>query len=371
VTFFLGLVLIQLAWYAIAAYALRRGWARRHGAGRTRWLRAVQWLGVGFASVPAATFPANLVPWWRSPAPFWTLLGLVLAGAAVITLAAMLLPWRGSLLGPFGIVAAITAIILAVDVITGSRLMISSLMGLQPLVAGRFYGLGNVAFALFATGSLLAATVVADSLIRRRRRALALAVVVVIGAVAVVVDGAPGLGSDFGGPIAMVPAFTILALTVARIRMSWRAALGIVGLTVAVVITLAVIDYQRPAQDRTHLGAFVASVLDGEAAQVVSRKLAQNLGILFGNPAGLLVPVVMVLLVLVVVRPGAIGLSSLLGAYERAPALRPGLVALLVLLALGFAFNDSGAVVPAVAASMAVPLLVFAGARTAERDGGD
>jgi hypothetical protein len=368
VVFFLGLVLIQLAWYALAAYALRRGWARRPGGRRRAWLRTVQWVGVGFASVPAATFPANLVPWWRSAAPFLTLLALVLAGATVITVLAMLLPWRGSLLGPLGVVASLTAAILAADVLTGSHLMISSLMGLQPLVAGRFYGFGNVAFALFATAALLAATVIADSLLRRQRRAAALAVVVAIGAVAIVVDGAPGLGSDFGGPIAMVPAFTILALTVARIRMSWRAALAIAGLTVAVVAALAIIDYQRPAQDRTHLGAFVASVLDGEATQVIGRKLAQNVGILFGNPAGLLVPIVMVVLVLVVIRPSVLGLTSLLRAYDLAPALRPGLVALLVLLALGFAFNDSGAVVPAIAASMTVPLLVYAGARTAERD---
>lgn len=366
--FFIGLIGLQLVWYAIAGIELRRRVGTQATSRRLRWLRATQWAAVGFASVPAATFPANLVPWWRSSSPFAVLVALVLAGAAVITVVAMRGPWRRSVLGPLGVVGAATALVLAVVVLTGSRLMISSLMGLQPLVAGRFYGLGNVAFALFATGSLLAAMVVADSLVRRGRHAAALSAVVIVGILAVAIDGTPGLGSDFGGPIAMVPAFTLLALTVLQIRVSWRAALGMVGLTATVVAALAFADYLRPPQDRTHLGAFVAAVRDGEAGQVIGRKLSQNLGILVGSVAGLLVPLVVVVLILLVVRPRSIGLSSLAGAYDRAPSLRPGLVALLVMLALGFAFNDSGTVVPAVAAAVAVPLMVSVGARSSERE---
>ena len=367
VAFFAGRIGLQLIWYAVAGIELRRRIGHQSTSRRLRWLRAVQWIAIGSAAMPAATFPANLVPWWRLPAPFVVLSGLVVIGAAAITVVAMRGPWRRALLGPIGVVGAATGIVLTIVVVTGSRLMIGSLMGSQPLVAGRFYGLGNVAFALFATGWLLAATVLADSLVRSGRRAAALGSVVAVGLFAVVVDGAPGLGSDFGGPIAIVPAFTLLALTVAQIRMSWRVALGIVGLTSAVVAALAVADYLRPVQDRTHLGAFVAAVLDGEAVQVIGRKLSQNLAILV-SVGGLLVPVVVAVLVLLVVRPRSLGLSALARAYERAPGLRPGLVALLVMLALGFSFNDSGTVVPAIAAALAVPLMVSVGARASERE---
>jgi hypothetical protein len=51
---------------------------------------------------------------------------------------ALLGPWRRRLLGPMGVVGALTACVLAGDVMTGSHLMLSSLMGVQPVIAGRF-----------------------------------------------------------------------------------------------------------------------------------------------------------------------------------------------------------------------------------------
>jgi hypothetical protein len=102
---------------------------------------------------------------------------------------------------------------------------------------------------------------------------LALVVVVVIGAIAVVIDGAPGLGSDFGGPLAMVPAFALLFVLVGRLKSSWRLAVGIGVSAVAVVVGLALLDWMRPPAERTHLGRFVDEVSNGEAWQVVARKL--------------------------------------------------------------------------------------------------
>lgn len=351
-----GLVALHLLTYGLGALGFRRRWGG--DAGRDRVLTTVRWVGVGLASVPVATYPADLVPWWRSPAPFLTLVAAVLAGALVVTLVAMLGPWRRALLGPFGLVAAITAVVLTADVVTGSSLMISSLMGLQPLVAGRFYGLGNVAFALFATGALLAATALAERLVAAGRRATALAAVLVIGAVAVVIDGAPGLGSDLGGPLAMIPAFAVLAFFLAQLRASWRTGLGVAAATVSVVAALSALDWLRPPDERTHLGRFVEAMANGETWQVIGRKLEQNVGILFGSPLGLLVPIVGGVLAVVVVRPELLRVTSLQRAYGLAPVLRPGLLALLVLLAIGFVVNDSGTAVPAVSAALVVPLVV-------------
>lgn len=351
-----GLVLLQLMTYGLGSLALRGRWGG--ATGRNRVLNAVRWLGVGFAAVPVATYPADLVPWWRSPAPFLTLMASVAAGALGVTLLAMLGPWRRHLLGPFSVVAAVTALVLTLDVVTGSRLMISSLMGLQPLVAGRFYGLGNVAFALFASGALIAATGLADRLVAAGRRATALAAVLVVGAVATVIDGAPGLGSDFGGPLAMIPAFAVLAFFVAQLRASWRAAVGVAATTVAVVAALSALDWLRPVDEQTHLGRFVEAMVNGETWQVIGRKLDQNIGILFGSPLALLVPVVGGALAAVVVRPELLRATGLQRVYDRAPVLRPGLLALLVLLAIGFVVNDSGTAVPAVSAALVVPLVV-------------
>lgn len=363
VKFGVGLVLAHLYAYAATWLALRGRWAEH--AHRRRVLGVLRWVTLFLASVPVATFPANLLPWWRSPAPLATLVGAVLLAALVVALAAGLGPWRRQLLGPLGVVAGLTALVLTADVVTGSRLVLSSLMGSQPLVGGRFYGLGNVAFALFATGSLLAATVVADRLVMAGRRTAALTAVLLIAVVCVVIDGAPGLGSDFGGPLAIIPAFAVLAFFVAQLRASWRVGVGVATGTVGVVGALSWLDWQRPADERTHVGRFVDAMANGETWQVIGRKLEANIDILVSSPFGLLVPVVGCVLGAAVVRPPLLRATALQRVYAESPVVRSGLLAVLVLLALGFAVNDSGVVVPAVSFALAVPLVVSACAAAA------
>ncbi|HEX5532154.1 MAG TPA: hypothetical protein VFX33_00265 [Actinomycetales bacterium] len=362
--FFAGLVIAELLLYGLAAIALRVQWGGPRGRRPVlRWLRRV---ALVFAAVPVATFLANLVPWWRTDNDLLAAVAAVGLCTGLVIAVATLGPWRNNRLGPFGAIAGITALVLAVDVATGSHLQLSSLMGQQPLVGGRFYGLGNVQFALFGTGALLLATALADSALRAGRRKLAVLVVAVIGVLAVVIDGAPGIGSDFGGPPALIPAFAVLALLVAGVRLTWRRLLLVGVVTLVVVAGLSVVDWLRPPADRTHLGRFVQTVLDGGALPVIERKLAQNLAILTGSPLTLIIPFGAVFVGLILMRPVAWGAPALQRTYERAPTLRYGLIALLVMLGIGFAVNDSGTVVPAIGAVLAIPLLIAAAVRTLE-----
>lgn len=364
-TFFRGLIAAQLVLYGAATLVLRRPSASV--TTRRRVLGVLRRTAVVFASVPAATFLANLVPWWRGRHPGLAVSLAVVAFVVPIAVLALAGPWRRALLGPFGVVGAVTALVLAVDVLAGSRLMLSSLMGVQPIVAGRFYGFSNPGFALFATGCLLAAVALADALVRAGRRRDAVLAVAGVGLFCVVFDGAPGLGSDFGGPPAIVPAFTVLALWVAGVRLTWRRTLAIAGATVAVLVALSLLDWLRDPADRTHLGRFVQTVADGGAWQVVRRKALQNLGILL-TPLAALLPFAAAFVALVLARPVAWGARPLQLAYDRSPVLRHGLAAFAVLMAIGFALNDSGAAIPAVAATVAIPLLIAASVRALELD---
>ncbi|WP_407344900.1 hypothetical protein [Pengzhenrongella phosphoraccumulans] len=337
-------------------------------------LGALRVAGVAVASIPVATFLANLTPWWRVQPPSYALSALILGWVAVITTLALLPRWKSWLLGPLGVVAAITATVIAVDIATGARLQISALMGVQPLVGARFYGFNNQAFALFAASSILLAVAIANPLVRRGQRGRAAAVVAVIGLVATALDGLPGLGADFGGPPALVPAFAVLALLAAGIRVGWGKAIGVLGAGAAVVISFAIIDWLRPADSQTHLGRFVQTVLDGGILPVITRKASANFEILFGSALTLLALGGLALVVLVLGRPlraianapdgGPFGWLSagapLTQLGTDAPMLRPGLIALATALGIGFALNDSGIVIPAVGIAVIVPLLVAA-----------
>ncbi len=361
--FFNVLIAAQLVLYGIATIVLRRRTASP--AARRRVLHALRGLAVVFASVPAATFLANLLPWWRGQHPGPAVSLYVASFVVPIAVLALAGPWRNALLGPFGIVGAVTALVLAADVVTGSHLVLSSLMGVQPVVAGRFYGFSNPGFALFATGCLLAAIASAHALVLAGRRRAAVGAVVAIGLACLVIDGAPGLGSDFGGPPAIVPAFTLLALWVAGVRLTWRRLLLIGAATLVVLVGLSVLDWLRPPADRTHLGRFVQTVADGGAWPVVRRKAMQNLGILI-KPLSALLPFAVAFVALVLARPVAWGARPLQLAYDRSPVLRHGLASFAVLVGIGFALNDSGTAIPAVAATVAIPLLIAASVRALE-----
>jgi hypothetical protein len=365
--FFSGLVAAQLFLYGFAALALRRRW--KGEAGRERTLRAVRRVAVLFAAVPVSTFVANIVPWWRGDHPILSLTAAVAASAVAIYLIANLGPWRRRPLGDVSVVAVVTLAVLALDVMFGSRLQLSSLMGLQPVVAGRFYGMGNVTYALFATAGLLLATALADPLVRAGRRRAAGLIVIAVGVFTVVVDAWPAWGSDFGGPPASIPAFALLTFAVLGVRLTVRR-VALIGLgTVAVVSLVSFLDWLRPPADQSHLGKFVQTVIDGGAWDVMKRKLAQNMDILFSNVLSVLVPVGVLFVVLVLLRPSSWGANALQRAFDRSPVLRAGLMSGLVVWVIGFSLNDSGTAIPAVSATLAIPLVIAASITALGSDG--
>lgn len=335
-----------------------------------RCLSVLRAAAVAVAAVPAATMLANVVPWWRTSAPALTLIGLVLVWVAVVTTAAVLPPWRRTVLGPASVVAAVTAGVLAVDVVMGARLQVSGLMGIQPMVAGRFYGFNNTAFALFAAATIVLAAAVGDALLRRGHRRWAVASIVGIGMVAVILNGSPSIGADFGGPPATVPAFCLLALVAAGVRITWRKVLAVLGAGVVVVSTFAVVDWLRPADQRTHLGAFVDDALDGELWGIVIRKLGANLSTL-ANPLTLVAIAGVLLVVVVVGRPlrvvAAVDGTDAYAWLTRGTPLRevgtaaplfvPAVVCVVVALVIGTLVNDSGIVILAVGMSILVPVV--------------
>lgn len=372
--FFLSLVLINLALYAVVTLALRRPrFARTVADRREPVLRTMRVVSLAVAAIPVASYLTNLLPWWRfEPALLALVAGIAVVGAAIVALA--LLPtWRRSLLGPAAVVAGVTAIVLAIDVITGARLQVSAIMGIPTLVAGRFYGMNNTSFALFSTALLLVATAVANSLVHRNRRVLAALVVAGIGIVGIVIDGAPFLGADFGGPPAMLVAFALLALMAAGIRLSVKRVVLVVLGAGVVTMLIAFLDWLRPPASRTHLGRFFADVLSGDMWTVIGRKLDQNLTILFNNrPLTILAICGVLLVVLVLIRPVKETITSPGGGEyawlsngapisamaKQAPMLGPGLIALAINAGIGFAVNDSGIAIPAIGVALAVPLLL-------------
>ena len=167
------------------------------------------------------------------------------------------------------LVAAAIPLAWLVDAAAGAPLAFNNPLGMNAVVAGRFYGVSNTAFALVA-GALVVVIAGAWEVLGGGRRS-ALLVTALLGGAALLVDGAPQLGADVGGALTLVPTLVFLAAGLAGLRLSWRRWLAIGATTVLVVGGFAVVDLLRPGEP-THLGRFARQVADGSAAGVLGRK---------------------------------------------------------------------------------------------------
>lgn len=318
-------------------------------------------LALTLASVPAATFGATLTRWWAADRPTLALAGAV-AGLALLLGLGALAVTRGAgrrTLTAVGVVGGVTALILTADLLLrDGEAIFLGVLGLHPWDGGRFYGFGNVPFALFATGGLLATTALLDPFVRRGRRREATLVAALCAVVILLVDAAPFAGADGGGMLALIPAlgFLVLAVSGARITLPRLLLIGVA--TVVGFLTIAGLDHLRPEESRSHLGRFFGRILSGDAWAIIERKLLTNVEMLLGpQRAALLVPVGLVLAIWALARPGSTLARPLAGPLEDYPALRPGLIALVVALTAGFLLNDSGTAIPGVAAIILAPAL--------------
>jgi hypothetical protein len=259
--------------------------------------------------------------------------------------------------------AALLGLLLALqigDVMTGSHLQIATVFGYSPTVGGRFAGFGNLSFAQVATAAILLAGILAHLLGRRWGARAAVTVL----AVTLVADGMPIWGSDVGGVLAAVPAFSLVALrltgrqAIISRQGSLRRLLALGGGAVAAVVAFGLLDLSRPAPERTHLGRLFEQMGQdglGPLTDAIVRKIGANLAVL---PTSIFVPLVpSVLAFLAWLAWGKSAQLELLRA--RAPELQPAFVGVLVAAVLGFALNDSGIAVPAMMLGVLNPVLVY------------
>lgn len=323
-------VALMIALYLVAMVALMRF---DTPASARRWLR---WGFIATATVPAMTFVIRAVPLLGSFGGGTVFLVYLLAAAVAWPLSRPTSHPLQSLVQ----VAWFGLVLLCVDLLIGGPLQMSSLLGYSPTFAARFSGIGNAAYAVLAASAVIAA---AGLLFRTERRRDAWWLAAAIGAVAIIADGAPWLGADVGGILSLIPMWGVLLLLLAGRRLTWRAmglAVGAAAVGLAVVVGY---EATQPAAQRDHIGRFFLGSANGGAFwSTIGRKFSTNLGLLTASTWSQLIPLIAVFLLVILV----IG-RNWARLFPPHSAERAGLVALLGVAVLGFAVNDSGALVAA------------------------
>jgi hypothetical protein len=269
---------------------------------------------------------------------------------AVLTLVAL----RGY--RALAVASGLTVIAYAVDAIAGSPLTSLSLLGPNPGLGVRFYGIGNELEALLAVLVVAGAGAGLTGFAGQASKQAAAAVFVAAGLVAAFVFAAGRFGADVGAAI-VFPVGAVVAAVAVTGRGRRSAVFAVIAAPFLVLALLALIDLLSGAN--AHL---TRSVLDagglGDLADVAQRRL-QLSAHSFARPVLLaLLPLLVAIAVLAYVQRQR--LSTWL---KGRPAMRAGLLGALAATVIGTLANDSGALLLEIGAAY---LLVFTGFAWAE-----
>lgn len=213
-------------------------------------------------------------------------------------------------------------------------------LGWNSLVAARFYGLGNAAFAGLLAGTIVITVAVCTWVLLGWSRAHAGVAAFGILIFAVSLDMLPFLGADFGGFVALVIGSIVAFKLTARISLSQRM-LVLLGLLVPGVLGLiAIADWMRGPGDWTHVGAQVDSLIQGEGPSLMLNRLQSSVRTLTNVP--------MALAAVLGLAAATLGIGR-----ERADV---SLTATAIASVIAGITNDSGLLLPAVAMAAVLPL---------------
>jgi hypothetical protein len=226
----------------------RAGWTMRVGA------LAMLWSPVAVL-VPAALEPGRSAE--------FALIVAVCFGLGALT--DWLIAWPRAPIAP-----AVTAVLaLTVDALTGTQLLMRSLLGPNPAFGARFYGIGNELKSGLAVLVFAAVAAALYPAARGRKAAIAMACA---GIVLAIVEGSARIGAGVGGVILVSAGTAVATMMLLPGTFNRRRALVVMAAPVVGLAALAVIDLTTAHGT----GHFTGSVLDarstGDIRDIIVRR---------------------------------------------------------------------------------------------------
>lgn len=362
--------------------------------------RTLRWIETLLLLLLAAPLSLLLIGWMNAAYP---LPGSVQVALFIVMSALLggLFSYGRSALYAAGMLSGVTTMSLLLDGVLGAEGMKRSVLGYDPMIGARYYGMGNEYMGV-AVGAATLAFVAAmerhrrsgafrpaapaaasapapapakapgplsrSATFARRRRSAGLAAAVAaaaFGAVALYL-AAPRLGTNAGGAITAAVAFGLAWLR-SFARGAFRRlgplplALVCAGLVAAALAALWLLNAAVPADatGQSHIGRAMALLGDGRTdliAATIVRKLQMNAHLIGVSVWTKVLAAGLIVMAVAVLRPR--------GAFRRWEALYPhymsGFIAIAVGAVAALAFNDSGIVAAAtMIVYAAVPMLLL------------
>lgn len=346
VRFFIGLAIavfvVWAAWAALAAWTGRPGPEARRGPWR--------WMLLLLVAAPLSLLLVPLLPIQTAP-------GVMAAAAALAgglaSLAHLLSRRDGA--APFAALSVATAAALVVDVLLGAPLIKSSILGYDPIIGARYYGIGNEYMGVLIGTAILGTTGLLDRFpgCTALRWAVPAAYLLVVAVLA-----SPSLGVNVGGTIAAVSGFAVTGLLLWRGRLPWRGVLAAGAAGALVLAAAAWVDVAARGSGASHLGQAAMLLVDGDwhaLGAIAARKLQMNLRLLNWTIWSQVLVVSLAISAVALQRPGPL----IRRLESRHPHLLRGVRGAVVASLTALAANDSGVVAAATAIIPATATLLY------------
>jgi hypothetical protein len=249
------------------------------------------------------------------------------------------------------VVSGLTVLLIVLDVVTGGRLIQNSVLGYDPIIGARYYGIGNEYMGIVAGSAITALCSICESI-----RVPLWSVVAVLGIVAFVV-GYPALGANLGGAITCFLAFAFLVLRIRETRIGVKQARA-GALALAAVLAAFLLADAVFLEDHSHIAAAAQAAANSGYSgllTIVRRKLAMNMKLLRYTVWTKVLITVITVTGILFYRP--VGFFK--GVFAKYPYYAKGWSALVVAAATGMAVNDSGVVTSATGSIFFITSLLY------------
>ena len=228
---------------------------------------------------------------------------------------------------------------LLVDIALGQNLIKNSILGYDPIIGARYYGIGNEFVGVLLGSGLIAATALKE---RFKKKPLWL---MLFFSIIVLFIGFPKLGANVGGTITALFAFLFTYSLMAAKKMNFKRWSIILAIVAGVIVSLAFVDFFI-LESKSHLAGAIQQIAAGGPVviyQIIIRKITMNIRVMSVTIWSRVLLLALGILGVLFYRP--IGLLKQLST--KYPSLLAGWSGIIVACIVGFAVNDSGVVLAA------------------------
>ncbi len=237
------------------------------------------------------------------------------------------------------IISGITTFLILIDVGLGANLIKKSVLGYDPIIGARYYGIGNEYMGVLIGSTLIFATALLDRFKFDKKISLSILLITII------IIGLPKLGANVGGTITAVAAFTYTALRLYKIKIRPKQIFLIGFIVIAVVFIMAFIDIKL-VKNPSHLAGAIENILkQGPSAifLIINRKIAMNLKLIGVTIWSKVLLTTIIIIGILFYRP----VKTINKLADTYPHLSIGWTGIVAGCMVAFAVNDSGIVAAA------------------------